>query len=337
MITIKEMATMLGISTTTVSNVIHGKTSEVSKATVEKVQNLIKEYHYVPNISARNLASKRSGIIGVAMLNKKRGHSNYLQDAFMAELVGSIEREVSKRGLFLMMYFSETVEELITHVYSWNVDGMIMFGIQREDYQKLIKNIEKPLVFIDSYLETDQFCGVNIGLDDRRGGFMMGEFLYNMGHQKIAFVADNNQGCDHERFLGFVSAMNENGISVKKDDYFLLDSNHLESSLQKICEQAKDYTAIFCASDYYALMTMNALIDYGYRVPEDISISGFDDNIYSRMVRPKITTVHQSPTQKGEKAVEAIVGQLSGDYNDSNWIVLPVKLCVRDSVKNLKK
>ena len=108
MITIKEMAEILGVSTTTVSNAIHGKTSEVSKRTVERVQKLLKEYDYVPNINARNLASNRSGIIGIGIV-AKQGIRNYLEDAFIAELVGTIERELKSYGYYLMMYFAESV------------------------------------------------------------------------------------------------------------------------------------------------------------------------------------------------------------------------------------
>ena len=93
MITIKEMADMLGLSTTTVSNVIHGKTKEVSEATVERVRRVLQEYDYVPNISARNLASNQSKIIDVAILNSRKGYGNYLKDAFISELLGRIERE----------------------------------------------------------------------------------------------------------------------------------------------------------------------------------------------------------------------------------------------------
>ena len=91
MITIKEMANMLGISSTTVSNVIHGKTKEVSQATIDKVNKLVEEYGYVPNISASNLASNKSRLIGVGVVSKENDN-NYLRDAFVSELIGVIER-----------------------------------------------------------------------------------------------------------------------------------------------------------------------------------------------------------------------------------------------------
>lgn len=339
MITIKEMANMLGISTTTVSNVIHGKTSEVSPATIEKVQKMLEEYDYVPNINARNLASNKSKIIGVAMVNRKRGYSNYLQDAFIGELVGSIERALRTSGYFMMMYFSENAEELIRTVYSWNVDGMIIFGVQKEDYQTIRKKFKKPQVFIDSYIDEIQVNSVNIGLDDRRGGYIMAKYLISKGHRKIAYLADNLKGSDYERYCGFASALTEAHIPVGKENFIEIRSEeyNLSESLDEICKLTKDFTAFFCASDYYALMIMNTLKDHGVNVPEDISICGFDDNMYSQLSRPAITTIHQSASEKGELAVKYLMNQLEGKELDSNWIVLPVALVERDTVKDINE
>lgn len=98
MITIKEIAQMLGMSTTTVSNVIHGKTKEVSQATIEKVEAALEEYNYIPNISARNLAQNESKIIGVAMRSRKDKYDdNALKDPFTGELIGGIEKRTDTR------------------------------------------------------------------------------------------------------------------------------------------------------------------------------------------------------------------------------------------------
>lgn len=339
MITIKEMANMLGISTTTVSNVIHGKTSEVSQSTVEKVRKMLEEYDYVPNINARNLASNRSNIIGVAMVNKRKGYENYLQDAFIGELVGSIERALKKSGYFMMMYFTESTEELMQTVFSWNVDGMIMFGMSKEDCSMVRKKFKKPQIFIDSYIDNVQISGVNIGLDDRRGGYMVGQYLISKGHRKIAFIADNFRGSDYERYCGFAASMSEAGMSVGPSNLIQIEAqeDNLEKSLEKVCELSRNYTAFFCAADYYALLVMNSLKDHGISVPDDISIVGFDDNIYSQMVRPGITTIHQSASMKGELAVKYLMDQLEGKPVEPNWIVLPVQLVERDTVKDLTK
>lgn len=337
MITIKEMANMLGVSTTTVSNVIHNKTGEMSPETVKRVKKVLQEYEYVPNISARNLASNKSGIIGVAIISDRKGPVNYLKDAFISELLGCIEEELRSSGYYLMMCFSSDANELIQTVLSWNVDGLIMFGIKQDVYDILQKRLTIPQVYIDSYIDDICLNAVNIGLDDRGGGYLAGRYLVERGHRRIGFVCDDHVGCDYERYCGMVTALSREGISLDSDNF--IELNAAECSIEECCESVyrrmHDFTALFCASDYYAMHIMNYMTDRGVKVPEDISIMGFDDNIYAQMVRPALTTVRQSPSEKGRLAVRYLLKQLETDEKMSNWIVLPVELVERDTVKNI--
>lgn len=337
MITIKEMANMLGVSTTTVSNVIHGKIGEVSQETVDRVQAIVKEYNYIPNINARNLASNQSKIIGVAILNNRKGYVNYLKDAFIGELVGCIEEELRFSGYYLMMCFATDAEELLQTVLSWNVDGLILFGVSGREYQAIKTHFKKPQVYIDSYLDDICQNAVNVGLADHRGGYLVGKYLIAHGHRKIGFVSDNDGGCDYERYKGMVEALSEVGISAGADHFIQMDVwNHsVEECCALIRQKVSDFTAFFCASDYYAMHLMYALAEGGIRVPEDVSIVGFDDNIYSRMSRPAITTIHQDPTEKGKQAVKCLLRQLETKEQMSDWIVLPVELVERDTVKTI--
>lgn len=336
MITIKEMANMLGLSTTTVSNVIHGKTTEVSRETIEKVNKLLEEYEYVPNISARNLASNESKIVGVGIVSKEN-NDNYLKDAFISELVGAMERELKKDGYALMMYFSETAQELIRTVLSWNVDGMILVGMGKEDCKLVQKRYKKPQVFVDSYPGDVEMAGISIGLDDRQGGYLMGKYLSEQGHRDILFLADNFYGVDYERYCGFSVAMAEAGCPVDQRNFFKLGAGEEElgKSLAELYRICTGYTALFAASDYYALRIMNYLREKGMKVPRDISVAGFDDNIYSQMSYPAITTVHQSATEKGETAVRYLMRLKQGEIIKENRVVLPVRLVVRETVKRI--
>ena len=133
MVTIKEIANRLGVSTTTVSNVIHGKTSEVSPATIELVQKMLKECGYVPNMGARNLAQNQSRIIGIVMKERKGRYTNLLSDPFYGELVGAVEKVIRSKGYYLMMNISDNMEDIIAGAASWNVDGVIMVSLDYED------------------------------------------------------------------------------------------------------------------------------------------------------------------------------------------------------------
>jgi len=338
MITIKKMAEMLGTSTTTVSNVIHGKTGEVSPAMVEKVKRLIEEYDYVPNINARNLARNKSGIIGLAMKTIREKYDNFMTDPFAGELTGAVESFVRAKGYFTMLYISSDITEIINSVASWNADGLILMGMQTEDAILLKQKVKKPMVFVDSYFGDSFFEYVNVGIEDQKGSYEITDYLIQKGHRKIAFLADNCLGVDYHRFKGYRAAMAEAGIPYEEENFIMLEpgSPDMPSLLSNVYRRAGDFTAFVCASDFYAANIINYLQDHGIRVPEDLSVVGFDDNIYSNMVRPALTTVHQDVTQKSGIAVEKLFHMIrKEDYGDK-FEQLPVYLVERNSVKEIK-
>lgn len=338
MITIKEIAEMLDISTTTVSNVIHGKTGEVSQKTVERVQELLKKYEYVPNINARNLAQNQSKIIGVAIKARRDKYMNILSDPFFGPLLGAIESEVHRQGYFMMIYISGEINELMGYVSTWNADGLILSGMTQDDFVRVRGRYKKPLVLIDSYVPREFSKYANIGLEDKRGAYEMTRYLISQGHKKIGVVTDNLEGVDYYRYQGFEEAMKEAGISASEDSLILLNPSQeeRETSLEEIYGVLPRFTALFCMSDYYAAMVMNYLYDRGVKVPEDISVTGYDDNIIGQMVRPALTTVHQDIEEKGTLAAETLARMIDGEelYQDRK---LPVRLAIRNSVKNLNK
>lgn len=337
MITIKEIADIVGVSTTTVNNVIHGRTNQVSKATSEKIQKVLDEYNYVPNMTARNLAQNKSKIIGIALKVGKDKYENPIQDAYIGELIGSIEKNVRQRGYFLMIYISDSIEEVLTYVATWNVDGLVMLGPPDESSDGISKSINKPVVFVDSYYGKENQGDIHVRLEDRRGGYEMTKYLLESGHKKIAFVADNCAGVDRERFLGYRQALEEYNVNYLEEDFFRLTpaKGILESDLEKMYAYSMDYTALFCASDYYAVTIMNDLRDRGIKVPKDLSIVGFDNNIYSQLSRPALTTVAQDISKKGEIAVRELFKLIDNRKVGSEVTILPIEIIKRDTVSLL--
>lgn len=337
MITIKEIANMLDISTTTVSNVIHGKAGEVSQKTVEKVQKILEEYEYVPNINARNLAQNESKIIGVAIKARKDKYVNILADPFFGRLLGGIEKEARENGYFMMVYISHDINELMGQVATWNVDGLILSGMLPDDFVRVRSRYKKPVVLIDSYLHKEIARYVNVGLEDKQGAYQMTKYLASKGHRKVGFLTDNLEGVDYFRFQGFKQAMEEEGVAVGEESILLLrpGEDEKEESLKEIYNELQKYTALMCMSDFYAAMIMNYLYDQGMRVPEDISITGFDDNMIGRVMRPKLTTIHQDIEQKGKTAVDTLIRMVNGE-EISQDIKLPACLIEGDSVKDLR-
>ncbi len=333
MITIKEIAQRLNMSTTTVSNVIHGKEGEVSEETRKKVQEFLKEVDYVPNINARNLAQNESKIIGLALKARVDKYENLIMDPFVSELIGGIEETIRNAGYFMMLYISRDTEKIMRHVSTWNVDGLILFGMLDDDGVRVSEKYKKPIVCIDTYSMEGLKHFTNVGLDDLGGTYEMVKYMISCGHRKIAFLSDNTNGVDLARFQGYIKALREAGIQFEQEDFLKIRpaSAEIEESLDEICIKAMNYTAIMCVSDLYAVTLMSALTDRGIRVPEGISIAGFDDNMLGSLYRPALTTVHQDVKEKGVIAAETLLKKLAGEETAAQ-ITMPTKLVIRDTV-----
>ena len=335
MITIKELAEILDLSTTTVSNVIHGKTKEVSRTTIERVQEALVTYEYVPNISASNLARNKSKIIGVSLLARPDKYPNLLTDPFISELVSALERTIRENGYFMMIYIADEIGDIIQQLSSWNADGVILFGLMGDTWKKVGERYKKPIVSIDCFDVTERENVVNIGLQDEEGAYIAVRHLIQKGHSRIAFLSDNRHGVDRERFRGYRRAREEAGIPFHEKDFLklMLSEKSGEDCFRELAVRCEEYTAVFCVSDLYAVQLANAVFDCGKKIPDDLSIIGFDDNVLSRFCRPAITTIHQDTEMKGILAGRILVEMIENRYHGEKEVMLPVSLVERDTVK----
>lgn len=344
MITIKEIAKQLDMSATTVSNVIRGKTKEVSPETIARVQKFLDEVDYVPNISARNLAQNKSKIIGVVIKTTEDRFDHIMADAFVSEMLGGIEQAVREAGFYTMLYISDDIAEILTYVATWNADGLLLFWMQDDDALRIYKRYRKPIVCVDTYIKKetiDQFENsfVNIGLEDENGVYEAVKYLIDCGHERIGFLSDELTGVDLERFRGYRRALAEAGIEYSDRYLFSLRSTKedIGRSMQKLAEKAESVTAVFCCSDTFAVMFINACFARGLRVPEDVSVMGIDDSTSGRLSRPALTTVHQEIAGKGELATKTLLDMIAGNSPAESDIRMATRLVLRDSVAVLKK
>lgn len=342
MITIKDMADIAGVSPTTVANVLHGRTKKMSKETLKKVQDVIDSSNYVSNMGARVLANYGSRIIGVIMNYNRRSENNIISDPFYGTVVGSLEKEIREHGYYMMLYTAGNIEETVRLASSWNIEGLIALGCTPSDVRKMKQQMTLPVVFIDSYFEDKEYEYYNVGLDDFNGGYMMTNYLIRQGHRKIAFLADEEEpvGVDKERLRGYQQALKENGIPFHKEDYvpisFRKQTRH--TRLWEFSqERLPDYTALFFASDFYASDAINIFQSQGISIPDDISVVGFDNNVFAEHCRPMLTTVQQHVADKGYYAFQLVHRLIKGEICEEKNIHLPVKLVIRESVKTLNE
>lgn len=341
MITIKDMAEKAGVSPTTVSNVLHGRTGKMSPDTLKRVQDVIEESNYVSNMGARLLANYGSRLIGVIVTYDRSRDQNAVQDPFYSEIIGALEQEIRTNNYFMLLYTSANVDESVRMAAAWNVEGLVVLGCPPEDCPKFKERTSVPIVFIDSYFKDNKFDYYNVGLNDFGGGYEMTKYLIRRGHRRIAFLADNEQpvGVDFERLRGYKQALNEANIPFREKDFIPLHFKKVIRHTQLLefaQERLRDYTALFFASDFYASDAINTFFSVGLRVPEDISVAGFDDNVFAWHCRPALTTVQQKVADKAYYAVGLLLKIINGEECIEKNIHLPVKLIVRQSVAEKK-
>ena len=338
MIRIKDIADRAGVSPTTVSNVIHGKTGRVSKATVEKINRILKEMEYVPSISARMLANNSSGLIGVALGFMKKGNASSFEDPFVSAMLGNLEYQIREHGYYMMLVARHEKDDIMQQALGWNFDGMIAMALKEKEIAELSERLGKPLVTIDQYLPPE--LGVrSITMDDRGGAYQMSQYLIGKGHKKFLFLSDCDLGVDHYRWLGVRQAMEEAGIEDFESRHIVIpwDPEQREKAYEEMLPFFKKQTALFFSSDYYALEASNFLQNRGIKVPEEISIAGFDDVTYATLARPKLTTVHQMVDGKARRAVEVLMHLIQNEPVQKDIPPLPTTLVERESVRDLTK
>lgn len=338
MIRIKDIADRAGVSPTTVSNVIHGKTGRVSKATVEKINRILKEMEYVPSISARMLANNSSGLIGVALGFMKKGNASSFEDPFVSAMLGNLEYQIREHGYYMMLVARHEQDDIMQQALGWNFDGMIAMALKEKEIAELSERLGKPLVTIDQYLPPE--LGVrSITMDDRGGAYQMSQYLIGKGHKKFLFLSDCDLGVDHYRWLGVRQAMEEAGIEDFESRHIVIPWNpeQREKAYEEMLPFFKKQTALFFSSDYYALEASNFLQNRGIKVPEEISIAGFDDVTYATLARPKLTTVHQMVDGKARRAVEVLMHLIQDEPVQKDIPPLPTMLVERESVRDLTK
>lgn len=338
MIRIKDIADRAGVSPTTVSNVIHGKTGRVSKATVEKINRILKEMEYVPSISARMLANNSSGLIGVALGFMKKGNASSFEDPFVSAMLGNLEYQIREHGYYMMLVARHEQDDIMQQALGWNFDGMIAMALKEKEIAELSERLGKPLVTIDQYLPPE--LGVrSITMDDRGGAYQMSQYLIGKGHKKFLFLSDCDLGVDHYRWLGVRQAMEEAGIEDFESRHIVIPWNpeQREKAYEEMLPFFKKQTALFFSSDYYALEASNFLQNRGIKVPEEISIAGFDDVTYATLARPKLTTVYQMVDGKARRAVEVLMHLIQDEPVQKDIPPLPTTLVERESVRDLTK
>ena len=336
MVTLKDIAAEAGVSITTVSNVVHNRTSRVSPERVAKIWEIIERRNYVPSMTARTLAKDSSSIIGVITHLTVQNLGSTMSDPFLSSFVEGVERRTREEGYFMMVRSVEDSQALDSLGRSWRLSGVIMTGMFQDDFFEYTRNLNIPFVLIDSYIDLPDVY--NVGLEDEKGAYMATKHLLDNGHRVIAFASPTIQpgGVVEKRFQGYCRALEEYGIPFDPSRVFTQEITVEEGcKLGHVLSRRPEITGIVASADILAAGIMAGLRQKGVRVPEDKSIVGFDDNFLSKLTNPGLTTIHQDIERKGILAMNMLLAQIRNEPVDTRCVILPVTLVERESVRNL--
>lgn len=323
-----DIAQELGLSTATVSNVIHGKTKKISDETVRRVQELLEKREYIPSMAGILLAQNDSRMIGVAVKDHEKYASHVLEDAFVSASLSELSAEISRAGYFMMVQTMKDPGEIIKFASMWNMEGFIVIGFCEQDYKNLRASTRIPFIVYDGYCkEPGRIC--NLKIDDYGGGCQTGAHFKELGHKKALFIADNAICMDYERYEGFCSVFGETNTCYLKVP---MEKEARRQFYMHNLQKMTQYTAAFCASDYYAIDLIQFLLEQGIRIPQDMAVAGFDDCPLCSLVYPPLTSVRQDPRQRARIAISRL-RELKQGQQEGTTVKLPVQLVVRQSTE----
>ena len=331
--TIKDVAKKAGVSIATVSFVINNS-KHVSPDTKNRIQKAIKSLNYHPSNSAVSLVSGKTGNIGFILTD-----DHFLRtEPFYTRIFLGTEFEARNAGYYILLTsinpeFSKD-DPLPKFILNKSVDGIIVAGKIPLNLIDRMLPYDLPTVYVD-YIPHQNCCSLVL-IDNIQGGLLATEHLINLGHSNIAFIGgDIEHPSLSDRLKGYKLALENAKISVKNN--FIIteakypDRIHGYNSAKKIFAKNKNITAVFACNDAMAIGAMHYLKDSGYKIPNDISIIGFDDVEADLMLEPPLTTIRVPKIEMGVEALKLMVNTLKNKKSLTKKILVPVEIIERES------
>ncbi len=344
-VTMERIAKELNISRTTVYRAIYNL-PRVSKQTRERVKKLVEKYDYHPNITAKNLASRRTGRIGIVLENLFVPIRNILSQYLIDMINGRSYKVV------LETFDSNNVEgfmkKIQADILGGSYDGLLiepdLFHFKGDKFKEIIEKIQRnkfPFIFLSA---SAKWPGVDFVSTNRyEGGYKAIKYLIELGHRRIAIVSildypEYNQ--IEPRYEAYRKALKDNNLEVNPK--WILPIEHagaLEgyNAGLKIAEMKDKPTAIFCINDFVAMGVLKALKESGIRVPDDISVVGFDNIELSNFAIVPLTTIAQPVNEISFEAINLLFRKISNPDTPTRQIYIDPKLIIRNSCKSCGK
>lgn len=331
-VTIKDIAKAAGVSHTTVSRALNDNPA-ISKETVERIKSLAEELGYVPSAAARGLKTNRSHVLGVIV--------HRMEDPFLSEVLRGIEDTLntSEYSLFLAATNRDPEREqrVIQAMIERRVDGIIFsslhIGVQQLHY---LNQFGIPFVLINNQTMQDPDVYL-VYHQDVEATRQLTAYLVRLGHRKIAYLGSIRSGRTNvKRQQGYEEALKVSSLPVRPEYITTATSGKPEGGMEGMkyfLALSDPPTAVVCYNDMMAIGAIQAIQQAGLRVPQDISVTGFDDIELATYITPPLTTFHQPRYQLGQEAANMILRVLNEDNGSqqANTVVLQGELVERQS------
>ena len=329
--TIKDLADELGVHKATVSRALCGKPG-VSQAVRQKILRTALQRGFYPNGQARSLATSRTETVALVFCDET---SDFLTNPFYSKVLAGIASEIKNRA-FSLAFCSLSVEQaqgrnpLPKIMRERRADGYLFVGDQHDSIIKYAHNLGYPLVLVDHRYGGRKFD--TIAIDNVEGGRKAVEHLISLGHRRIGFVGGSLRSPSFkERLDGYRAALEAHGYPADADLVQLGASQGGHETMLKLLALPQPPTAVFASNDVNAVRALKAIQEKGLKVPEDVSVIGFDDSARASESWPPLTTMRVDAEHMGRLAVQKLLARVEQEERPVDLVLVGAELVVRQS------
>ncbi|WP_314067491.1 LacI family DNA-binding transcriptional regulator [uncultured Vagococcus sp.] len=329
--TIKDIARLSGVSITTVSQVLNGKGKRFSEDTRQKVLKVVAETEYRPDYFAKNMVNPQSKTIGVIVPD--------ITDLFFSKVIEGIETYLNEKGYVILLCDSHHSDEKEAHYVSELMDraveGIILATPNSIALDKLldVKQYQSfPYVLLDRGINKRD--GGNILVDEYAGAYEAVTYLIELGHRRIGMLANDSRFYKmDERTEAYRQCLADHQIAVE-EPWIVSNAVTIEGGYLATKEllAKTNVSALFCGNDQMAIGAYRGIFEAGLKIPEDISVIGYDGLDITNYLTPSLTTVYQPAAGIGQAAAEILVDGILGNHRNYPNKNFPTKLLKRESV-----
>lgn len=334
--TIRDIARLCGVGVSTVSRAINNH-PDINPETRRRIMEVIAETGFVPNNSAINL--KKSDARSIALLIKG------ITNQFFGRMIQVMEDRAQKQGYATILRHVEAREDevqvALQLVKEKRLRGIVFLGGNFTHDEAMLRQLRVPFVFSTVGMpQGEQTWYANVAVDDRLESAKLIDYLIGQGHRRIAIITDavSVPSVGQLRYQGYADALRRHGLTADPElvrevaadgnEHYTMENGYAEA--KKLLASGEPFTAIFCIADIFAVGACRAILDAGLRIPEDISVAGYDGIAIGSFYAPRITTIVQPAEEMAAETIRLLFDMI-GKKGKPETILMPAELVVRES------